>query len=120
MIKGYFVEIPPTLAEVLADIGKVSEEDDFDVIVNSAYEEFFKFYTPRVITSDIAEDLEKFVLHFFIMRRVGSGNIRKWRQLFRNKWNSIIPYYERLLDTQENESHYFSNPILNVDVAGTS
>lgn len=116
MIKDYFVNIPPTLAEVLADIGHVSADDDFDTIVNSAYASFFTFYTPVKITSSVAQDLEKFVLNYFIMRRVGSGNIRKWRQMFRNKWMSIIPYYERLLETQEKESDYFKNPIANVDI----
>ena len=116
MVKDYWVHIPPTLAEVLADIGHVSEDSDFDEIVNSAYQSFFSFYTPVKITASVAVDLEKFVLNYFIMRRVGSGNIRKWRQMFRNKWMSIIPYYERLLDTQEKESDYFKNPIANVDI----
>ena len=115
-MKDYYVNIPPTLAEVLADIGHVSADAEFDDIVNAAYASFFAFYTPKKITSAMAQDLEKFVLNYFIMRRVGSGNIRKWRQMFRNKWNSIMPYYERLLETQENETNYFSNPILNVDV----
>ena len=117
MIKGYFVNIPPHLSEVLARIGQVSEDEDFDVIVNSAYEAFFTFYTPKRISNELAVELEKFVLNYFIMRRVGSGNIRKWKQIFRNKWNSIMPYYERLLETEENEKEYFKNPIANVDVS---
>lgn len=120
MFKGYYVNIPPTLAEVLADIGSVSEDAEFDTIVNAAYQDFFSFYSPRKISAACAADLEKFVLHFFIMRRVGSGNIRKFKQIFRNKWNSIIPYYERILETEENESDYFTNPILSTDISGTS
>lgn len=116
MIKDYFVNIPPTLAEVLADIGHVSSDSDFDEIVNSAYQAFFNFYTPQKISASLAVELEKFVLNYFIMRRVGSGNVRKWKQMFRNKWNSIMPYYERLLETEENENDYFRNPIANVDV----
>lgn len=116
MIKGYFVQVPPTLAEVLADIGGKSADADFDEIVNAAFASFFSFYTPRLISNTLAVDLEKFVLNYFILRRVGSGNIRKWRQIFRNEWSRIIPYYERLLETQENESNYFENPIRNVDM----
>lgn len=116
MIKDYFVNIPPTLAEVLADIGGKDAGADFDEIVNAAYSSFFSFYSPTKITASLAEDLEKYVLNYFIMRRVGSGNIRKWRQMFRNKWNTIMPYYERLLETEEKESDYFTNPILNADI----
>ena len=120
MYKDYHVTIPPTLAEVLADIGNVSEDAEFDTIVNAAFQSFFSFYVPKKISTACAQDLEKFVLHFFIMRRVGSGNIKKFKQIFRNKWNSIIPYYERILETEENESDYFTNPILSTDMSGTS
>lgn len=116
MLKGYFVQIPPTLAEVLAEIGNKSADDDFDEIVNAAVDSFFSFWTPHYITGSFAKELEKYVLNFYIMRRVGSGNIRKWRQLFRNKWNSIMPYYERILETIEKENDYFSNPILTADI----
>lgn len=117
MIKGYFVNIPPLLSEVLARIAQVSDDEDFDVIVDGAYESFFSFYTPKKISAELAVELEKFVLNYFIMRRVGSGNIRKWKQIFRNQWNKIIPYYERILETEENEKEYFENPIANVDVS---
>lgn len=116
MLKGYYVQIPPTLAEVLADIGGTDPEADFDVIVDAACSAFFSFYNPQKITAVVAQNLEKFILNYFITRRIGSGNVRKWKQYFRNKWCAIMPYYERLLDTQENEDSYFENPILNVDI----
>lgn len=115
-VKDYFVNIPPTLAEVLADIGGKSPDDDFDEIVDAAVGTFFSFYVPRRITLAAAADLEKFVLNYFIMRRVGSGNVKKFRQIFRNKWSAIMPYYERLLETELNESDYFSDPMVNVDI----
>lgn len=118
MIKGYHVQIPPTLAEILADIGNVSADDDFDDIVNSAVTPFFAFYTPEKLTSAQALKLEKFILNFFIMRRISSGNVKKWKQIFRNRWNQIIPFYERLIETQENERDYVSNPIRNIDTQG--
>lgn len=116
MIKDYHVNIPPTLAEVLADIGGKDPGADFDEIVNAAFSSFFSFYTPKRISGTLAADLEKFILNYFIMRRVGSGNVRKWRQMFRNRWSAIIPYYERLLETEENEKSYFADPMLNVDI----
>lgn len=116
MLKGYFVQIPPTLAEVLADIGNTSPDDEFDDIVNAAVQSFFSFWTPHYITNSFAQELEKYVLNYFIMRRVGSGNIKKWKQIFRNKWMSIMPYYERILETIEKENNYFSNPILTADI----
>lgn len=115
MLKGYYTQIPPTLAEVLAEIGNVSADEDFDTIVNAAVSTFFSFYSPEKLTTAQALKLEKFILNFFIMRRISSGNVKKWRQIFRNRWNQIIPFYERLIETQENESDYVNNPIRNID-----
>lgn len=116
LFKGYFVNIPPLLNDVLADIGNRDKDDDFEDIVNSAVQSFFSFYTPRYISANLAVELEKYVLHYYIMRRIGSGNVKKFRQIFRNKWNTIMPYYERILETIENENSYFTNPILTADI----
>lgn len=116
IIKGYDVMIPPTLSEVLAEIGNTSEEAEFQTIIDNAVTAFFSFYTPQKITSACAVDLEKFILNYFIMRRVGSGNIKKFRQIFKNRWLTIIPYYERVLETQEKESDYFTNPIMTANI----
>lgn len=116
LIKGYYVQIPPTLAEVLAKEAHISENSDFDDIVNASYASWFSWWTPRYITSTFATILEKYILSYYIMRRCGSGNIRKFKQLFKNKWRSIMPYYERILETIEKENNYFENPILTADI----
>lgn len=112
MTKYCYFDIPATLEEVLQDIGGTTS-DDYDEIVNASYSAFFSFYTPVKLTTAMATDLEKFILHYFILRRIGCNNVQKWKQMFRNKWCAIIPYYERLLETQDNESHYFTDPIKN-------
>ena len=116
IIKDYHVMIPPTLSEVLAEIGNTSEDAEFQTIIDNAVTAFFSFYTPQKITSACAIDLEKFILNYFIMRRVGSGNIKKFKHIFKNRWLTIIPYYERILETQEKESDYFSNPIMTANI----
>lgn len=116
MIKDYRVNIPPLFSEVLATIGNVSPDADFDVIVNAAVSSFFSFYTPKKLTAAQALNLEKFILNFYIMRRVGSGNVKKFKQIFKNRWNAIIDYYERLIETQENENDYFLDPILTANI----
>lgn len=116
LYKGYWVHIPPTLNDVLADIGGVDKDSDFEDIVDSAVTSFFSFWTPHYITNTFAQELEKYVLNYYIMRRIGSGNVKKWKQLFRNKWRSIMPYYERILETIEKENDYFTNPILTADI----
>lgn len=120
MVKGYDVLIPPTLAEVLADIGNTSQNAEFQTIIDNAVTSFFSFYTPHRITNACAVALEKFILNYFIMRRVGSGNIKKFKQIFKNRWITIIPYYERILETEESESDYFANPILNANIQNVS
>ena len=116
MIKGYFVHIPPLFSDVLADVGNVSKDSDFDDIVEASYSSWFNFWTPVYITSAFATILEKFILSYYIMRRIGSGNVKKFRQLFKNKWREIMPYYERILETIEKENNYFENPILTADI----
>ena len=125
MLKSYFVQIPPLFSEVLAEVGNVSKDSEFDTIVDASVTPWFSFWSPHYITPQFAVILEKYILHYYIMRRCGSGNIKKFKQLFRNKWRSIMPYYERILETIEKENNYFENPILTAnihkeeDVAGT-
>lgn len=116
MIKDWYVHIPPTLCDVLIDIGGTSKNDDFDEIVDAAFSEFFRFYRPEYISQTLAERLEKFILNYYITRRIGSGNVKKWKQNFRNVWDSVMPYYERVLESIEKEKDYFTNPILNADI----
>lgn len=116
MIKGYWTNIPPLFSEVLADIGGVDPDSDFEDIVDASVTEFFRFWTPVYMTSTFATILEKFVLNYYIMRRCGSGNRKKFIQLFRNKWREIMPYYERILETIEKENDYFENPIITADI----
>ena len=108
----FFNKIPEEFVDTLETFTSSSvSRTDYDGLVNASVTNFFSFYTPVKITAAMAADLEKFVLHYFILRRIGCGNRSKWVQMFRNKWRSIIPYYERLLETQENESNYFTDPI---------
>ena len=95
--------------------GTLPDNYDYDALVNGAYAAFFAFWTPSVLSTAAAVDLEKFILHYFILRRIGVPNVKKWTEIFRNKWRSIIPYYERILETMVNESEYFSNPISTSD-----
>ena len=105
-------KIPEEFKDVLRSYAtNLPANYDYDTLVNSAYANFFSFYTPVKITSEVATDLEKFVLHYFILRRVGCGNRSKWVEMFRNKWRNIIPYYERILETTVNEANYIDDPI---------
>lgn len=120
MIKDYSVNIPPLFSEVLAEIGGVSPAADFDEIIEAARTPFFAFYSPEKLTAAQARKVETFIMNRYIMRRVGSGNVKKFKQIFKNRWLEIMPYYERLIETQENETNYFADPILTVDVGGTT
>lgn len=87
----------------------------YDDLVNAAYQSFFAFWTPSLISSTGANELEKYILHYFVLRRIGVTDVKKWTEIFRNKWRTIIPYYEKILETEEKESDYFSNPISTSD-----
>ena len=112
MYKDYFVKIPPHLFDVLQDISG-STSEDFDTVINAARTILFNF-TYRVPTSD-KQALEEFILNRFILRRIGSGNVKKWRQMFKSKMLEIMPYYGALLETE----HIEYDPLINNDITTT-
>ena len=109
MIKDYFVNIPPHLSEVLQDLGNTTS-DDFDTIIAAGRTALFNFTYP-VSTAD-KQDLEEFILNYYIMRRIGSGNVKKWRQMLKAKMLEIMPYYKQLLDSEK----LTFNPLINNDI----
>lgn len=112
MIKDYFVNIPPHLSEVLQEIsGETSE--DFGTIIANSRTAFFNFNYP--IPSEDKEYFENFVLNEFIMRRIGSGNVKKWRQMFKAKLLEIMPYYNDIFES----THLSFDPLINNDITTT-
>lgn len=112
MIRDYYVHIPPHLFDVLQDLGQTTSED-FDVVIEASRAQLFNFLYP-VPTAD-KEALEKFIMNRFILRRVGSGNIRKWRQMFKSKMLEIMPFYNNLMASE----HLSYDPLINNDITTT-
>ena len=113
MIKDYFVKIPPTLSDVLADLGDVSRDSDFDTIITAGRTSLFSFVYP-ISTAD-KQPLEEFILNYYIMRRIGSGNFKKWKQMLKAKMLEIMPYYKQLLDSEK----LSFEPLLNNEITTT-
>lgn len=113
MVKDYNVEIPPHLSDVLADLGGVSRESEYDTIINAGRSQLFNFSYP-VSTAD-KQGLEEFILNYYITRRISSGNVRKWRQYLKGKMLEIMPYYKQLLDSEKLEFE----PLQNNDITTT-
>lgn len=112
MIKDYFVKIPPHLSDVLSELGNTTSED-FDVIIAAGRAQLFNFsYT---VPPEDKEALETFICNRFILRRIGSGNLKKWRQLFKWKILEIMPYYGKLLESE----HLNFDPLINNDITTT-
>ena len=57
--------IPEEFETVLKSFSTATTFDDYDTIVNTSFANFFSFYTPSVISSTIAADLEKFIFQYF-------------------------------------------------------
>lgn len=113
MIRSYYVHIPPHLSDLLADLGNVSESADFDTIINAGRTALFNFSYP--IPSQDKVNFETWFCNHFIMRRIGSGNVKKWRQMFKAKLLDIMPYYKDLLDS----THLEFDPLINQDLGTT-
>lgn len=112
MIRDYYVPIPPHLFDVLQDISG-STSEDFDVVIAAARSYLFNFTYP--VPSSDKQALEEFIMNRFILRRIGSGNVRKWRQMFKSKMVEIMPYYGRLLESE----HLSFDPLINNDITTT-
>lgn len=112
MIRDYYVPIPPHLFEVLQDISG-STSEDFDTVIAAARSYLFNFTYP--VPSSDKQALEEFIMNRFILRRIGSGNVRKWRQMFKSKMLEIMPYYGRLLESE----HLSFDPLINNDITTT-
>ena len=112
LIRDYYVPIPPHLFELLQDIGGTTSED-FDTVIAAARAGFFNFSYP--VPQADKEAFETFVLNRFILRRLGSGNTRKWRQMFKAKLLEIMPYYARLMESE----HITFDPLINNDITTT-
>jgi len=115
MFDCYCYEKPETLEQFLKETYSITS-DDYDDIVDGSVSSFFSFYSPVKLTASEMAGVEKLVLHYFILRRIGLSNSKKWKQIFRSRFSAIMPYYERLLDTEMNETNYFSNPIRTDDI----
>lgn len=113
MIRSYYVNIPPHLSDVMADLGNVSESAEFDTIINAGRAALFNFSYP--IPSQDKVNFETWFCNHFIMRRIGSGNIKKWKQMFKAKLLDIMPYYKDLLDS----THLEFDPLINQDLGTT-
>ena len=112
LIRDYYVPIPPHLFDLLQDIGGTTSED-FDTVIAAARAGFFNFSYP--VPQADKEAFETFVLNRFILRRLGSGNTRKWRQMFKAKLLEIMPYYARLMESE----HITFDPLINNDITTT-
>lgn len=113
MIKDYFVNVPPHLSDVLAELGNVSEDADFDVIINAGRPQLFNFSYP--VSAADKQPLEEYICNYYITRRIGSGNLKKWRQNLKGKMLEIMPYYKQLLDSEKLEFE----PLQNNDITTT-
>ena len=112
MIKDYYVHIPPHLFDVLQEISG-STSEDFDTVISASRQQLFNFAYPIPVADK--EAFEKFVMNRFILRRVGSGNIRKWRQMFKAKILEIMPFYSMLMESE----HLNYDPLINNDITTT-
>mgnify|MGYP006967194442 FL=1 len=113
MIKDYNVHIPPHLSDVLAELGNVSSDADFDTIINAGRTQLFNFTYP--VSNADKQALEEFILNYYITRRISSGNVKKWRQWLKGKMLEIMPYYKQLLDSEK----LTFEPLQNNDITTT-
>lgn len=113
MIRDYWVHIPPHLSDVLADLGGVSADAEFSEIIAAGRERLFNF--SYYIPAEVKEDFENFILNYYITRRIGSGNRKKWLQYFKGKILEIMPFYGRLLESELKEFE----PLINHDITTT-
>ena len=116
MIKDYYVPIPPHLFDILKELAEETTgivSDDFDVVIENGTPALFNFSYP--ISGRDKADFETYFANRFLLRRIGSGNFKKWKQMLRGKLLEIMPYYKQLLDSE----HITFDPLINNDITTT-
>ena len=106
-----------TICETYAEVESPawSDQTNVDTIIDSAIPKVFNFFFP-IFSEDYRKTLEHHILQHFYTREIAFQTVGRWKLGLQQKLNDIMPYYNKLYESQELDV----DPFNNIDVTETS
>lgn len=106
-----------TICETYASVESPawSDQTTVDTIIDSAIPKVFNFSYP-IFSEDYRNVLEHHILQHFYTREIAFQTVGRWKLGLQQKLNDIMPYYNKLYESQELDV----DPFNNIDVTETS
>lgn len=106
-----------TICETYAEVESPawSDQTTVDTIIDNAIPKVFNFSYP-IFSEDYRNVLEHHILQHFYTREIAFQTVGRWKLGLQQKLNDIMPYYNKLYESQELDV----DPFNNVDVTETS
>lgn len=106
-----------TICETYANVESPawSDQTNVDTVIDSAIPKVFNFSFP-IFSEDYRKTLEHHILQHFYTREIAFQTVGRWKLGLQQKLNDIMPYYNKLYESQELDV----DPFNNVDVTETS
>ncbi len=106
-----------TICETYANVESPgwSDQTTVDTIIDSAIPKVFDFTYP-IFSEDYRNALEHHILQHFYTREIAFQTVGRWKLGLQQKLNDIMPYYNKLYESQELDV----DPFNNIDVTETS
>lgn len=106
-----------TICETYAEVESPawSDQTTVDTIIDSAIPKVFNFSYP-IFSEDYRNVLEHHILQHFYTREIAFQTVGRWKLGLQQKLNDIMPYYNKLYESQELDV----DPFNNIDVTETS
>lgn len=106
-----------TICETYANVESPawSDQTTVDTIIDKAIPKVFNFSYP-IFSEDYRNVLEHHILQHFYTREIAFQTVGRWKLGLQQKLNDIMPYYNKLYESQELDV----DPFNNIDVTETS
>lgn len=106
-----------TICETYAEVESPawSDQTTVDTIIDNAIPKVFNFSYP-IFSEDYRNVLEHHILQHFYTREIAFQTVGRWKLGLQQKLNDIMPYYNKLYESQELDV----DPFNNIDVTETS
>ena len=106
-----------TICETYANVESPawSDQTNVDTVIDSAIPKVFNFSFP-IFSEDYRKTLEHHILQHFYTREIAFQTVGRWKLGLQQKLNDIMPYYNKLYESQELDV----DPFNNIDVTETS
>lgn len=113
------------ICETKAGLNASVGDNDVEEVIAGARAEIFNFDYP-IFSNEYKEPLESKILSHFYTREIGCETYGLWHLRLRNKMNEIMPYYNKLYESELfeyeplDDTNYYEDETGSLNTSGTS